>query len=81
VADDQEVINYQIALGEANELTRKDIFCGWYHSHPFDLDGTNHCYLSKTDVTTQTLWQNQEGMYQILGDITYSTDPVWQGSF
>jgi len=60
VADDQEVINYQISLGEANELTRKDLFCGWYHSHPFDLDGTNHCYLSKTDVTTQTLWQNQE---------------------
>ena len=37
VADDENVINYMIELGESLELTRKEHFCGWYHSHPFDL--------------------------------------------
>jgi COP9 signalosome complex subunit 5 len=60
VADDDNVMNYMIELGESMELTRKEKFCGWYHTHPFDLDGTNHCYLSNTDVTTQLHWQRTE---------------------
>jgi COP9 signalosome complex subunit 5 len=24
-------------------------FCGWYHTHPFDLEEYSHCYLSATD--------------------------------
>lgn len=60
VADDETVVNYMIELGESLELTRKEHFCGWYHTHPFDLDDTSHCYLSNTDVTTQLLWQRAE---------------------
>lgn len=30
VADDESVINYMIELGESNEITKKDRFCGWY---------------------------------------------------
>ncbi len=60
VADDDHVVNYMIELGESLEHTRKESFCGWYHTHPFDLDDTNHCYLSNTDVTTQLLWQRSE---------------------
>jgi COP9 signalosome complex subunit 5 len=53
IADDQDVINYMISLGENNELSTKETFCGWYHTHPFDLDEHSHCYLSATDVSTQ----------------------------
>jgi COP9 signalosome complex subunit 5 len=53
VADDENVLNYMIELGESNELSRKERFCGWYHSHPFDVDVNSHCYLSNTDITTQ----------------------------
>jgi COP9 signalosome complex subunit 5 len=60
VADDESVINYMIELGESMELTRKEKFCGWYHTHPFDLDGTSHCFLSNTDITTQLQWQRME---------------------
>lgn len=60
VADDESVINYMIELGDSMELTRKEKFCGWYHTHPFDLDGTSHCFLSNTDITTQLQWQRME---------------------
>jgi COP9 signalosome complex subunit 5 len=60
VADDVNVINYMIALSESMELTRKERFCGWYHSHPFDLAPDGHCYLSSTDITTQLHWQRSE---------------------
>jgi COP9 signalosome complex subunit 5 len=60
VADDENVINYMIELGECLETTRKEKICGWYHTHPFDLDGTNHCFLSNTDITTQLHWQRSE---------------------
>lgn len=60
VVDDEEVINYMIEMGESIESTRPDGFCGWYHTHPFDLDGTSHCYLSNTDVQTQLQWQRAE---------------------
>lgn len=60
VADDNNVMNYMIDLGEAMELTRHERFCGWYHTHPFDLDGTSHCFLSNTDITTQLQWQRGE---------------------
>lgn len=33
VADDQDVVNHMIALGEYLEQTRKERFMGWYHSH------------------------------------------------
>lgn len=60
VADDEGVINYMISLGDINELSRKDGFCGWYHTHPFDVDVHSHCYLSNTDISTQLQWQRAE---------------------
>jgi COP9 signalosome complex subunit 5 len=60
LADDAEVINYMISLGEAVEQTRKERFMGWYHSHPFDVEVHSHCFLSATDVSTQLQWQRSE---------------------
>lgn len=60
LADDAEVINYMISLGEAVEQTRKEKFMGWYHSHPFDVEVHSHCFLSATDVSTQLQWQRSE---------------------
>ncbi|ETV78842.1 hypothetical protein, variant 1 [Aphanomyces astaci] len=60
LADDQEVMNYMISLGEAIETTRKEKFMGWYHSHPFDVEVTSHCFLSSTDLSTQLQWQRSE---------------------
>nr|CCA18128.1 COP9 signalosome complex subunit 5 putative [Albugo laibachii Nc14] len=60
LADDAEVINYMISLGEAVEQTRKEKFMGWYHSHPFDVEIHSHCFLSSTDVSTQLQWQRSE---------------------
>eukprot|EP01038_Epipyxis_sp_PR26KG_P009076 gene9076-12240_t len=59
IADDENVINYMIELGENNEIYKKERFCGWYHTHPFDL-GTNNCFLSNTDISTQLQWQRSE---------------------
>jgi len=60
VADDDDVTNHMINLGEALEKTRRERFCGWYHSHPFDLGDHSHCFLSQTDLTTQLQWQRME---------------------
>eukprot|EP00537_Pseudo-nitzschia_pungens_P010786 CAMPEP_0172384712 /NCGR_PEP_ID=MMETSP1061-20121228/2451_1 /TAXON_ID=37318 /ORGANISM="Pseudo-nitzschia pungens, Strain cf. pungens" /LENGTH=485 /DNA_ID=CAMNT_0013113451 /DNA_START=190 /DNA_END=1647 /DNA_ORIENTATION=+ len=64
VADDQNVVNHMIALGECLERTRKEKFMGWYHSHPFDLvlgeESRSHCFLSQTDLSTQLQWQRAE---------------------
>lgn len=61
IADDDNVVNYMINLGETLEQTRKERFMGWYHSHPFDVDEQHsHCYLSNTDLSTQLSWQRQE---------------------
>lgn len=60
LADDQEVLNYMINLGESLEVTRKERFMGWYHSHPFDVGLHSHCFLSSTDVATQLAWQRGE---------------------
>lgn len=60
VADDENVINYMIQLGESLELTRKEKFCGWYHSHPFDVSHYSSCFLSNTDILTQLQWQRSE---------------------
>mmetsp|Transcript_5623 Transcript_5623/g.6455 ORF Transcript_5623/g.6455 Transcript_5623/m.6455 type:complete len:386 (-) Transcript_5623:139-1296(-) len=60
LADDQEVLNYMIDLGESLEKTRQERFMGWYHSHPFDVDVYSHCFLSGTDVATQLQWQRSE---------------------
>lgn len=57
IADDESTINYMIELGEMNEETRKERFCGWYHTHPFDVDVNSNCYLSNTDISTQLQWQ------------------------
>lgn len=48
IADDEGVINYMIELGESNEILRKEKFCGWYHTHPFDVDEYSQCFLSNT---------------------------------
>jgi COP9 signalosome complex subunit 5 len=60
IADDGDVINHMIALGESLENTRKEKFMGWYHSHPFDVGIHSHCFLSQTDISTQLQWQRAE---------------------
>jgi len=60
IADDEDVVNHMIALGECLERTRKEKFMGWYHSHPFDLGDHSHCFLSQTDLSTQLQWQRAE---------------------
>lgn len=60
IADDDDVVNHMISLGESLEATRKEKFMGWYHSHPFDLSEHSHCFLSQTDLTTQLQWQRAE---------------------
>jgi COP9 signalosome complex subunit 5 len=60
VADDVNVVNHMIALGECLERTRHEKFMGWYHSHPFDLGPNSHCFLSQTDLSTQLQWQRAE---------------------
>jgi COP9 signalosome complex subunit 5 len=60
VADDANVVNHMIALGECLEQTRHEKFMGWYHSHPFDLGPNSHCFLSQTDLSTQLQWQRAE---------------------
>jgi COP9 signalosome complex subunit 5 len=60
IADDENVVNHMIALGESLERTRKETFMGWYHSHPFDIGDHSHCFLSQTDLSTQLQWQRAE---------------------
>ena len=61
LADDQEVMNYMISLGESLERTRpSEMFMGWYHSHPFDVEVHSHCFMSATDIATQLAWQRAE---------------------
>ena len=60
IADDEDVVNHMIALGESLENTRKEKFMGWYHSHPFDVGLNSHCFLSQTDISTQLQWQRAE---------------------
>jgi COP9 signalosome complex subunit 5 len=60
IADDQEVINYMIDLSESLALTRKERFCGWYHTHPFDVGQNSNCFMSNTDISTQLMWQLNE---------------------
>jgi COP9 signalosome complex subunit 5 len=76
VADNVEVINYMIELGDSLELSRKERFCGWYHSHPFDVDVTSNCFLSNTDITTQLQWQRAEDPH---GNpwLAIVIDPLW----
>lgn len=60
VADDSEVVNHMISLGDCLENSRHEKFMGWYHSHPFDLGDHSHCFLSQTDLSTQLQWQRAE---------------------
>lgn len=60
IADDEDVMNHMIKLGESMERTRREKFMGWYHSHPFDVGIHSHCYMSQTDISSQLLWQRAE---------------------
>lgn len=60
IADSEEVINHMIGLGDSYELSRKERFCGWYHTHPFEVGVNSHCFLSSTDISTQLQWQRTE---------------------
>lgn len=60
IADDENVTNHMIALGESLERTRRERFMGWYHSHPFDLGDHSHCFMSQTDISTHLQWQRTE---------------------
>ena len=60
IADDQDVVNHMIALGESLESTRNEKFMGWYHSHPFDVGVHSNAYMSSTDISTQLQWQRAE---------------------
>lgn len=60
IADDQNVINFMIDLSESLDLTRKERFCGWYHTHPFDVGVNSNCFMSNTDISTQLMWQLNE---------------------
>ena len=46
-----------IELSESLELTREETYCGWYHSHPFDVSGTPNYFFSNTDCQNQVVWQ------------------------
>ena len=52
--------NHHVIIIIIIKVTRKEIICGWYHTHPFDVDVNSHCYLSSTDISTQLLWQRNE---------------------
>mmetsp|Transcript_5621 Transcript_5621/g.12329 ORF Transcript_5621/g.12329 Transcript_5621/m.12329 type:complete len:403 (-) Transcript_5621:289-1497(-) len=60
IADDEDVVNHMTALVDSLEMTRKENFMGWYHSHPFDVGIHSHCFLSQTDISTQLQWQRAE---------------------
>jgi COP9 signalosome complex subunit 5 len=59
VSDSTEMILYTINHQTLNEKSRHECekFCGWYHSHPFDLEDYSHCYFSNTDISTQLSYQ------------------------
>jgi len=59
VAPPESVLALMTSLQDAMEEKRKERFVGWYHSHPFDVDSLSKCFMSATDVQTQTVWQMQ----------------------
>jgi COP9 signalosome complex subunit 5 len=59
VADNAKVMEYMAQLSDSMDTKGPERLIGWYHSHPFDVDGTSHCYMSATDVGTQWQWQWQ----------------------
>jgi len=60
VLEDDSVLQYMIDITDSLDQTRKETLCGWYHTHPFELDGTSKCYMSNTDITSQIQWQRHE---------------------
>jgi len=64
--DMEKVLGYMAQCSDSIELKRPERFVGWYHSHPFDVETYSHCYLSFTDVQTQTAWQNQIPMWHAI---------------
>lgn len=59
----EEAQGYMVSLLDSLEVRRPEAFCGWYHSHPFDVDTKPFYFLSSTDVSTQTLWQNSSPIW------------------
>jgi COP9 signalosome complex subunit 5 len=61
MSDDPAVLAHMVRLSDALEATRPAAhFCGWYHSHPFDVGAASNAFLSATDVSTQLAWQLTE---------------------
>lgn len=60
LAGTTEVDNFMIQAVDTLDQTRHEGLVGWYHSHPFDVDVHDHCFLSSIDVQSQNLWQFQE---------------------
>jgi len=52
-----KIAQLQVALMDSMEGRRQEGFTGWYHSHPFDVTTHSNCFLSHTDVQTQTAFQ------------------------
>lgn len=59
----EEAMGYMTQVSDSMEHKREEAFCGWYHSHPFDVDVKPHYFMSSTDVSTQTLWQNSSPVW------------------
>lgn len=84
VTDDETVMNFMIECQELNELTRNEIFCGWYHTHPFDYDpeeSYNHCYLSSTGekhILRNSLYNN---ILLVHTTLDLQTQLLWQMSY
>ena len=75
VADDDNVVNYMIALSDLVEKTRKERLMGWYHSHPFDVDEDHdNCFFSSTDLSTQLSWRQCGNRYIIASDLRRRRD-------
>ena len=86
IADNEDVINYMIELGESLEISRKERFCGWDHTHPFDLDKQSHCFLSNTDISTQLQWQRSEDPHGnfpliLLSKLLLALSPLYHSLF
>ena len=72
--DSTQQIDYMLSYQSNFELTRKERLCGWYHSHPNELDMYSHCNLSSADLTTQLSWQQSKDPY--LPFIAIVIDPL-----
>lgn len=51
------------ALYDSVSKCRKESFVGWYHSHPHDVGAHPRWFLSNSDVSNQTLFQNTQPLW------------------